>query len=125
MTNEKYTLDNIQEFYDSMENSLNPKIRKMMVYAGYIRDEERRQKEQSFIPRYEYPGCVYSVHLVTDEIAVIEEVKGNETLGYYACVGKYTSNWVWETLEEALLCALSIKFTGNEEATKYLKKLLK
>lgn len=35
-----YTLYNIEDFYTKIEKSLNPKVRKMMIYTGYQRDED-------------------------------------------------------------------------------------
>lgn len=123
MIEKEYTLDNIHEFYEEMENSFNPKIRKMMVYAGYMRDKERKEKENEVAQHYKHG--TYFAHMVSDDIFIVEEVRGADTLGYYAYIGEYKSDYMWNTFDEALLCALSIKYTGREDATYYLLKMLK
>ena len=123
MTKKEYTIDNIHEFYEAMDKSLNPNVRKMMVYAWYARDKERKEKESEVAQQYKHGA--YFAHMVSDNIFIVEEVKGADTLGYFAYVNGYKSSYIWDTFDEALLCALSIKYTGREDCTGYLLKLLK
>lgn len=121
----EYTFDNIQEFYDKMDKSVNSKMLKMRVYGSYIEVLKKREKEKTITKVYDRPGCAHFAHLISEDIAIVEQVKGTETQGYFAHVNNKPSHYIWETFDEALLCALSIKHTGNEQATDYLKKLLK
>ena len=70
----KYTLDNIQEFFDSLDNAPNSKIRKMMVWAGYERDrllrEELRNIEKIYESKDDNPIYHYNAHKISDKIMV-------------------------------------------------------
>lgn len=121
----EYNLDNIQEFYDKMEESLNPKIRKMMVYAGYKRDEERRHKENEISKQFEIAGHAFHTHLISDDIAIVEEVRGANTLGYYAYVNGKRDYCLWNSFDEAVLASLAIKYTNSSNIAPYIWKMLK
>lgn len=64
------------------------------------------------------------MHLVNDDIAIVEENEKGETTGYLAHVGNKKSSYFWPTFEQALLCAVSIKLTGREDATEWMWKLV-
>ena len=86
----KYTLDNIQEFFDSLDNAPNSKIRKMMVWAGYERDrllrEELRNIEKIYESKDDNPIYHYNAHKISDKIYVIEYMRKGITLGYFPCI---------------------------------------
>ena len=48
----------------------------------------------------------------------------NKTTGYFAYVDDMASYHRWATFEQALLCAVSIKLTGREDATEWMWKLV-
>ena len=117
-----YTIDNINEFFDDLNNSLNPKVSKMMVYSGYMRDEKLKAKCYEATKNYTY-GCYFG-HYVSDDIIIVQEIKGKDTLGWYVYVNGEASYRRWITFEQALLCAVSIKLTGREDATEWMWKLV-
>lgn len=122
----EYTLETIHEFFDDLDNRLNPSISKMMVWAGYERDNQKRKTEGEIEELFSgYPGYRYVATLITEDIAIVEEMKRNETVGFLPCVNKKKSHCIYPTFDEALLAALSIKYVGNENAAEWMWKMLK
>lgn len=117
----EYNMDNIQQFYDEMDNSLNPKIRKLMVYAGYYEDCERQQKEKEIANLFNSKYNI--VHLISDDIAVVEEREKGETSGFFYAVNKKRGYEMFETFDEALIAAIAHKHNNNG-ATPYAIKLI-
>ena len=129
----KYTLDNIQEFFDSLDNAPNSKIRKMMVWAGYERDrllrEELRNIEKIYESKDDNPIYHYNAHKISDKIYVIEYMRKGITLGYFPCVRvnkdcMRRSNTLYKSFDQCLLAALSILYTSHEEAGAWAFKLI-
>lgn len=118
-----YTIDNINEFFEDLMNKPNAKFNMLRVYGAYKRECERIKREREIKEQYRYTGCSYIVHLVNDDIAIIEENEKGKITGYSAHVNNKKSAWIWPTFEQALLCAVSIKLTGSEDATKWMWKL--
>ena len=73
--------------------------------------------------QYNWPGD-YIIHIVNKDIAIVEQRQQNFPIGYFAHVKSRKSNYIWPTFEEAILCAVSIKMTGNEDATEWMWKLV-
>lgn len=96
----------------------------LRVYGAYERECERIKREREIKEQYRYTGCSYIVYLVNDDIAIIEENEKGKITGYFAHVNNKKSAWIWPTFEQALLCAVSIKLTGREDATEWMWKLV-
>ena len=129
----KYTFDNIQEFFDSLDNAPNSKIRKMMVWAGYERDrllrEELHNIEKIYESKDDNPIYHYNAHKISDKIYVIEYMRKELTLGYFPCVRvnkdyMRRSNTLYKSFDQCLLAALSILYTSHEEAGAWAFKLI-
>lgn len=134
MDNEtKYTLDNIQEFFDSLDNAPNSKIRKMMVWAGYERDrllrEELRNIEKIYESKDDNPIYHYNAHKISDKIYVIEYMRKEITLGYFPCI-KVTKNSIrrshtlYKSFDQCVIAAYSILYTDYEDAGQWASKLM-
>ena len=121
----EYTIDNIGEFFSSLDNSVNENLKKFMVWAGWNRDRKRQEKECDACKNYDWYGCRYAATIVGEDIVIVEEIGHNDTTnGFYAVVDNDASHNLWHTFDQALLCALSIKYTGDERATVYAKRVL-
>ena len=129
----KYTLDNIHEFFDNLDNALNPNIRKMMVWAGYERDrllhEELRNIEKIYESKNDNPIYHYSASKISDNIYIVECMRKGCTLGYFPCVRVNKdcvrrSNNLCKSFDQCLIAALSILYTGHEEAGTWAFKLI-
>lgn len=121
-----YGLDNINDWVEDLASKSN--IAKLRTYAMVLREQERMQAEQKILsrPRWKNNGrCCYSAQIISEDIAIITEMQGGMVIGYYASVGEYDSCYRFMDFDEALLCAISIKHTGEENATAYMAKLLK
>ena len=119
-----YNFDNINEFFEDLMNGKNAKFNMMRVYGAYERECEENKKKQEIKDKFKFGNRYYNVHLVSDNIAIVEEQKEGDTTGYFAYVNDRRSNWIWPTFEQALLCAVSIKLTGREDATEWMWKLV-
>lgn len=119
-----YTIDNINEFFENLMNLPNAQIRMWGTYGIIKRENERNKKIAKIIEQYNYPSYYYDVTLINDNIAIVTEMKSGEVTGYYAHVDGKKSHYLWPTFEQALLCAVSIKLTGSEEATEWMWKLV-
>ena len=134
MSNEtKYTLDNIHEFFDSLDNAPNPNIHKMVVWAGYERDrllrEELRNVEKIYESKDDNPIHRYIASKISDNIYIVEYMRKELTLGYFPCVRvnkdyMRRSNTLYKSFDQCLLAALSILYTSHEEAGAWAFKLI-
>ena len=123
----EYNYDNINEFYEELNEGLNPNMKKLLVWAGWARDQERREEEQKITKLYShngFPGRCYEAEVIENDIAIVGELYGNKTEGFYATVNHKRSNVQYSTFDEALLAAICIKYTGNDNALMYVKKIL-
>jgi hypothetical protein len=121
-----YSLENINDWVSDLATKSN--ITKFRTYAMVLREQERMQAESAILsrPRWKNNGrCCYSAQIIFEDMAIITEMQGGAVVGYYASVGDYDSCYRFMEFDEALLCALSIKYTGDENATGYMAKLLK
>ena len=127
-TNKKeYTLDNIHEFFEGLDAKLNPNISKMIVWAGYERDKERRQKENEIWQKYynpNFPRCQYNVTLITDDIAIVERTQDGGRLGYTPYVNGEVSDNYYFSFYQAMLAGLAIMFTGSDNGVEMLIRAL-
>lgn len=119
-----YNFDNINKFFEDLINGKNAKINMFRVYGVYERECEENKRKQEIKGKYDWPGCYHEVHLINDDIAILEEQWHGKVKGYLAHVGNKKSNYIWPTFEMALLCAVSIKLTGREDATEWMWKLI-
>lgn len=113
-----YIFDNIEDFYNQIEKSLNPKVRKMMVCADYQRDEERREKEKKVSKLFkESPPYHSYTTYVTDDIYVLTSNKRGNIIGYMPYVaGMRFQKIMFNTFDKALLTAICIKYSGETDA---------
>ena len=119
-----YKFDNISKFFEDLLNGKNAKVNMLRVYGAYECECERVKREREIEEQYRHTGCSYVVHLVNDEIAIVEENEKGEITGYFAHVGNKKSSYIWPSFEMALLCAINIKLTGREDATEWMWKLV-
>ena len=123
----EYTLDNIHEFFDALDTKLNPNISKMIVWAGYERDKERRQKENEIWKKYynsNFPLYQYNVTILTDDIAIVEKTKCGSNLGYTPYVNDEVSDNYYFSFYQAMLAGLAIMFTGSDNGVEMLIRAL-
>ena len=119
-----YTSDNINEFFEDLMNRPNAKFNMLRVYRAYERECEENKKKQEIEDRYKTSRGRAVAHIINNDIAIVEYSEFNMLIGYFADVNKDTSNYIWPTFEMALLCAVSIKLTGREDATEWMWKLV-
>ena len=120
----EYTIDNINEFFENLMNRPNAKFNMMRVYGAYESECEKNKRKQEIKEKFKFGNRYYIPHLINDDIAIVEEQKEGISTGFFAYVNDKRSNWVWPTFEQALLCAVSIKLTGCEDATEWMWKLV-
>lgn len=120
----EYNFDNINEFFENLMNRPNAKFNMLRVYEAYERECEAIKEIQDVEKEYKWPGSHYDVHKVNDDIYIVTEMNKGLVTGYFAHVNGKKSHYLWPTFDQALLCALSIKYTGCEDATKYAMKVL-
>ena len=119
-----YNFDNINEFFEDLMNSKNAKFNMLRVYGAYERECEEIDRKQSIEDMYDWPGRNNVAHIVNDDIAIVEQRQYDKVSGYFAHVNGKKSHYIWPTFEQALLCAVSIKLTGREDATEWMWKLV-
>lgn len=119
-----YTSDNINEFFEDLMSKPNAKFNMLRVYGAYERECEENKRKQEIEDRYKTSRGKAVAHIINDDIAIVEYSEFDMLMGYFADVNKDTSNYIWATFEQALLCAVSIKLTGREDATEWMWKLV-
>lgn len=119
-----YTIDNINEFFENLMNKPNAKVNMLHVYEAYERECEENKKKQEIEKVYKNTADYRNVFIVNDDIAIVELHEYGNITGYCAHVNNRKANYVWNTFEKALLCAVSIKLTGREDATEWMWKLV-
>lgn len=131
--------DEVQKFFDDIENSINPKMRKARIYAAYMNENER-MKECSEVANHfnkdgYYKNCI--AHKVTDRIFVVEIVRPHAIhdvrVLFYPYI-KYDNDdennrnsqpdYAYKTFDEAVIAAYSFIYTGNVEAGEWACKLM-
>ena len=119
-----YTIDNINEFFDDLMNKLNAKLHMFLVYDAYKRDCELDKRREQIADLYDHIKRKNIIHVIGDNIAIVEQRENSKLCGYYAHVYNHKSYVLWPTFEQALICAVSIKLTGREDATEWMWKLV-
>ena len=126
----EYTLDNINEFYEELEASINPKFIKFRVWCNYY-TETQRQKECNEVSNVynTRAGSYYTCDKVTDNIFIITRHFNNEQKEYYIpCIKKdgivTRYNVAFETFDQAVIVAYSYLYTGQEDAGHWACKLM-
>lgn len=120
-----YNFDNINEFFADLMNKPNAQVHMWGTYGIIKRENEKNKKTAKIIEQYIYPGYYYDAVLISDDIAIVTEMKRDKVTGYYAHVEGKKSHRLWPTFEQALLAAVSAKMTGHEDAAEWMWKLLK
>lgn len=119
-----YTIDNINKFFEDLMNRPNDKFNMLRVYEAYERECEASKEAQTVEGEYKWPGSYYTAHKVNDDTYIVTEMNKGLVTGYFAHVNSKKSHYLWPTFEQALLCAVSIKLTGREDATEWMWKLV-
>ena len=119
-----YNFDNINEFFEDLMNGKNAKFNMMRIYGAYKHECEVIKEIQNVEKEYEWPGYHYNAYKINDDIYIVTEMNKGLVIGYYAHVNNKRSFVCWPTFEQALLCAVSIRLTGHEDATKWMWKLV-
>lgn len=119
-----YNFDNINEFFEELMNKPNAKINMLHVYGAYERECEDNKRKQEIEDKFKIAGYHCTCKLITDDIAVVVAQKANRPFGYFVYVDDKASYVQWPTFEQALLCAVSMKLTGREDATEWMWKLV-
>ena len=119
-----YTIDNINEFFENLMNSKNAKFNILSMYEAYEREYKENKRKREIEDKYGWHGCNNVAHIVSDDIAIVEQREYDRVAGYFAHVNNKKSSYIWPTFEQALLCAVSIKLTGREDATEWMWKLV-
>lgn len=123
-----YNIDNIEEFFDGLNSGLNPKAKKMMVWAGYQRDLTRRNEEAEVSVEYKdsYDGYSYFATKVTEDIFVVSVYKSGEIRGFIPYVREKNNkcNSIYSAFDEAVIAALCLKYDGKEDAAGYIFRMI-
>lgn len=124
------TYGEMKAFFDDLLSS-KTRARKAYVYGAYLRDELEQKQRKFFENAYKgncRAGDFYVAHIISEDLAVMERISRGSSL-YTPCVllennevqkGYYHYN----TYEEALLGALSMKYSKSEEPVKYLQRII-
>ena len=126
----KYTLDNINEFYEEIEASLNPKVYKFRVWCNYYTEAQRQKECNEIVMNYNTRrGSYYTCEKVTDNIFIVTRHLADEQKVYYLpCIKKdgivTRYNVAFETFDRAVIVAYSYLYTGQEDAGHWACKLM-
>lgn len=122
----EYNLDNIHEFFEELDNKLNPNIHKMMVWAGYQRDCDARAELKDVEDMYynsSHPKDRYTAWKISQDMYVVQ-CSNSSITGYYAHVNNTRSYELFDTFDKAVLGCLAIKYTGRYDAAVWAVKML-
>ena len=120
-----YTIDNINEFFEDLMNSKNAKFNMLRVYGAYKREGELEKRIDNIREKYKLTSDYCDVYIINEDIAIVELQDYGKIIGYCTHVDNKKSSYIWPTFEMALLCAVSIKLTGREDATEWMWKLVR
>lgn len=122
----EYNLDNIHEFFEGLDDKLNPNVHKMMVWASYQRDCNARAELKAVEDMYRNSSCpkdIYTAWKIRKNMYVVRYYSGS-VIGYYAHVGDARSHELFDTFDKAVLGCLAIKYTGRDDAAVWAAKML-
>lgn len=120
-----YNFDNINEFFEDLMNGKNAKFNMLRVYGSYKREGELEKRIDNIREKYKLTSDYCDVYIINEDIAIVELQDYGRITGYCAYVDNKKSSYIWPTFEMALLCAVSIKLTGREDATEWMWKLVR
>ena len=126
----EYTLDNINEFYERIEASPNPKFTKLRVWHNYYKESQRQKECKEISDAYNTrAGSHYTCDKVTDNIFIVTRHFCDGQKEYYIpCIKKdgivTRYNVAFETFDQAVIAAYSYLYTGYEDAGHWACKLM-
>lgn len=126
----EYTLDNINEFYEGLNNSPNPMFTKYSVWNTYHKEQMRQEECNEICSAYNScAGSYYTCDKVTDNIFIVtRHFNGKQKEYYLPCIKKdgiiTRYNVSFETFDQAVIAAYSFLYTGNEDAGYWACKLI-
>ena len=120
----EYNFDNINEFFEDLMNGKNAKFNMLCVYGAYKREGELEKRIDNIREKYKLTSNYCDVYIINEDIAIVELQDYGRITGYCAYVNDKKACYVWNTFEQALLSAVSIKLTGREDATEWMWKLV-
>ena len=127
----EYNLDNINEFYEGLEASINPKFAKFRVWYNYYTEIQRQKECNEITAAYEnrIEAGYYTCDKVTDNIFIVtKHFNGKQKEYYLPCVKKdgvtTRYNVAFDTFDQAVISAYSYLYTGHEDAGYWACKLM-
>lgn len=126
----EYTLDNINEFYEGLETSLNSKFTKFRVWCNYYTEAQRQEECNEIAMAYKNrTGNYYFCDKVTDNIFIVTRNFTDGQKSYYLpCIKKdgviTRYNVAFDTFDQAVIAAYSYLYTGYEDAGRWVCKLM-
>lgn len=126
----KYTLDNINEFYEELETISNSKIAKFLVWGNHYTEIQRQKECDEICTAYNTrAGDYYTCDKVTDNIFIVTRHFSDGQKEYYLpCVKKDSIvtryNVAFDTFDQAVIAAYSYLYTGDEDAGRWACKLM-
>ena len=126
----EYTLDNINEFYERIEASSNPKFTKLRVWCNYYKESQRQKECKEVSDAYNTrAGSYYTCDKITDNIFIITRHFNSKQKEYYLpCIKKdgiiTRYNVAFKTFDQAVIAAYSYLYTGHEDAGQWACKLM-
>ena len=120
----EYNFDNINEFFEDLMNGKNAKFNMLCVYGAYKREGEIEKRIDEIREKYKLTSNYCDVYIINEDIAIVELQDYGKIIGYCTHVDNKKSSYIWPTFEMALLCAVSIRLTGREDATEWMWKLV-
>lgn len=126
----KYTLDNINEFYEGIEASPNSKFTKFHVWCNYYKEFQLQKECQEVCNAYNTrAGSYYNCDKVTDNIFIVTRNFTDGQKSYYLpCIKKdgviTRYNVAFDTFDQAVIAAYSYLYTGYEDAGRWACKLM-
>ena len=126
----EYNLDNINEFYEGLEASINSKFAKFRVWCNYYVEIQRQKECNEIAMAYKNrTGDYYFCDKVTDNIFIVTRNFTDGQKSYYLpCIKKdgvtTRYNVAFDTFDHAVIAAYSYLYTGPEEAGHWACKLM-
>lgn len=118
----------VESFFATLLDSKTPRARKYHVYGIYLQALETQSQCKIYEDAYpQRPAENYFAHIVSDNMAVMEYVVRGQSL-FTPCLlinklPKTTNNY-YRTYDEALLAGLCYKYSGTEEATQWIARMI-
>ena len=121
-----YTLDNINEWVDVLRTK--PKFSQFRTYSIVAAHNDRQKREQSILEALHVADRIGGkvVSLVGNDMAVVELIDHTNKMTYFIpYVDGITHSTEWFlTFDQALLAAISMKYTGSVDGGKFAAKML-